>query len=43
MSILHKIKRKRDEWIGHILCKTWFSRHVTERKNRREGRMRKKM
>jgi hypothetical protein len=46
-NILHTIKRRKANWIGHILHRNCLLRHVTVRKDtgkdRRDSMMRKKM
>ena len=49
-NILHKIKRRKTNWIGHILRRNCFLNQVIERKikgemkvTRRRGRRRKKL
>jgi len=37
------IKMKEGKWIGHILRRICLLKHVTEKKNRKDGKMRKKM
>jgi hypothetical protein len=34
---LHTKKRREANWVGHILCRNWIIRHVTERNI--EGRL----
>jgi hypothetical protein len=29
-NIPHKIKRNKVKWVGHILSRNWFSKHVIE-------------
>jgi hypothetical protein len=29
-NILYKIKRRKANWIGHIMCRNWLVKHVTE-------------
>jgi hypothetical protein len=45
-NILHTVKRRKANWIGHILCKNCLLKHViegkTEDKNRCDGKTRKK-
>jgi hypothetical protein len=36
-NILHIVKRRKANWIGHILCRNCFIKHVTERKT--EGKI----
>jgi hypothetical protein len=36
-NILHRVKRRKANWIGHILCMSSLLKHVTEGK--REGRI----
>ena len=31
-NILHTIKRRKANWIGHILCRNGFLKHVIEEK-----------
>ena len=31
-NILHRIKRKKANWIGHILCRNYFLKHTVEGK-----------
>jgi hypothetical protein len=31
-NILHTLKRKKDSWIGHILCRNYFLKHIIEGK-----------
>jgi hypothetical protein len=31
-NVLHRIKRSRDNWIGHILCRNCLLKHIIERK-----------
>jgi hypothetical protein len=45
---LHKIKRRKADWIGHILRRNFFPNHVIEGKigggkDRSDGKTRKKM
>jgi hypothetical protein len=35
-NILHKIKRRKANWIGHIMHRNWLVKHVTE--ERTEGK-----
>jgi hypothetical protein len=32
--IIQAIKRRKDNWIGHIVPKNWLLKHVTEGKKR---------
>jgi hypothetical protein len=46
MCILHTIKRRKANWIGHILCRNCLLKHVTEGKieeMRRWGRRHKQL
>ena len=50
MNILHTIKKRKPNWIGHILRRTCLLKHVIEGKikgeievTRRQGRRRKKL
>jgi hypothetical protein len=36
-NIVYRVKRRKANWIGHILCRNCFLRHVTEGKI--EGRI----
>jgi hypothetical protein len=38
MNILHTIKIRKANWIGHILCRNCLLKHVTERKIERTAR-----
>jgi hypothetical protein len=29
-NILHTIKRRKANWIGHVLCRNWLLKHVIE-------------
>jgi hypothetical protein len=31
-NIIHTIKRRKDDWIGHILCGNCLLKHIVERK-----------
>jgi hypothetical protein len=31
-NILHTVKRRKTEWIGHIWCRNCLLKHATERK-----------
>jgi len=49
-NILHKIKRRKSNWIGHILRRNCLIKHVIERKiegrtevTGRQGRRRKRL
>jgi hypothetical protein len=49
-NILHTIKRRKANWIGHILCRNCLLKHIIERKiegriekKERRGRRRKKL
>jgi hypothetical protein len=45
-NILHRVKIRKDDWIGHILCRNCFLKHVIEMKIARRGgsgRMYKKL
>jgi len=49
-NILHEIRKRKANWIGHILCRNCFLKQVIERKTkgemevtRRRGRRRKKL
>jgi hypothetical protein len=45
-NILHTIKRRKANWIGHILRKNWLLKHVIEGKRGKEksdGKTSKKM
>ena len=35
---LHTIKRRKANWIGHILCRICFLKHITEGKTAVTGR-----
>jgi len=37
-NVLHKMKRKKADWIGHILRRYCLVKHVIEGKDRRKGR-----
>jgi hypothetical protein len=37
-NILHKIKRRKDDWIGNIFCRNCFLKHVIWRKDRGKDR-----
>jgi len=41
-SILHTIKQRKANWIGHILCTNSLLKHVTERKIKETGRQRRR-
>jgi hypothetical protein len=41
-NILHTIKRRKANWIGHILRKNCFLKHLIEGKDRNDGNTRKK-
>ena len=43
-NILQTVKRRKTNWIGHVLCVNWLLTHVIEGKidGRSDGRMRKK-
>ena len=32
MNILHAIKKRKPNWIGHILCRNYLLKHVIEGK-----------
>ena len=36
-NILHTVRRKKANWIGHILCRNWFLKHVID--GRKRGRI----
>jgi len=44
-NILQTVKRRKANWIGHILCRNCLLKHVTEgkREGRSGGKTRKKM
>jgi hypothetical protein len=37
-NILHRIKRRKDNWIGHFLCRNCLLKHVIEGKIEGTGR-----
>jgi sulfatase maturation enzyme AslB (radical SAM superfamily) len=39
-NILRNIKRKKTNWICHILCRNCFQKHAVEEQNRRKDRQR---
>ena len=41
-SVIHTVKRRKANWIGHILRMNCYLKHVTAGKDRSEGKMRKK-
>ena len=45
-NILHTVKEWKINWIGHIFCRNYLLKYVTEgerKKERSEGKARKKM
>jgi hypothetical protein len=41
-NILHAIKRKKVDWIGHVLRRNCLSKHIVGNIDRSEGKTRKK-
>ena len=43
-NVLHRMKRRKANWIGHVLLRNWFLKHDIEGKieGRNEGMTRKK-
>jgi heme exporter protein D len=41
-NILSTIKQRKVNWISHILCKNCLLKHVIKRKDRSDGKTRKK-
>jgi hypothetical protein len=41
-NVLYTVKRRKANWMGHILCKHWLLNHVSEGKDRKKGQKKRR-